>query len=439
MMSLMSIEVSEDDFRDPVMFQIGYLNQIPHIKQREVLLSKQKNKIIVCGRRSGKTQMIAGELVRGSILDLYHRQLLVAPTFKQAMIVYNKIVELMQKAGVYDDIEREIKNPYPRLVFRNGAYISFGSADNPNSLRGEAYDRVFKDESAFIKKGADDAIKPLTYDVGAPVWETTTPWGKGEVWERWLRGIKGDSDYGCFHYCYLDNPYITDEGKKEIEKDIKEFGENSLYVQAEIYGNFIEDRDAYFSRELVESCITEYQLGEFNPKHMYALGVDFARMGQDESLFIVTGKGRDDIVTVNWIETTSQKLLTDAIGRVKMLDAKYMFARCYLDETGLGSGPTDVLSEDMGTDRIEGVRFSIRSKMDMYSNLKRMMEQGNLKIPNVPKLIYQLMDLRYEVMSNGDLKLHHSDRGHDDYPDALALSCWYWKGEDVEMYCPFFR
>jgi len=40
------------------------------------------------------------------------------------------------------------------------------------------------------------------------------------------------------------------------------------------------------------------------------------------------------------------------------------------------------------------------------------------------------MDLRYEVMSNGDLKLHHSDKGHDDYPDALALACWAAKEED---------
>ena len=38
-------------------------------------------------------------------------------------------------------------------------------------------------------------------------------------------------------------------------------------------------------------------------------------------------------------------------------------------------------------------------------------------------------------MSNGDLKLHHSDKGHDDYPDALALACWAAK-EEMGEYTP---
>ena len=52
------------------------------------------------------------------------------------------------------------------------------------------------------------------------------------------------------------------------------------------------------------------------------------------------------------------------------------------------------------------------------------MQQERLIIPNNKKLIYELLDLRYEIMSNGDLKIHHSEKGHDDYPDALALACW---------------
>lgn len=252
-----------DDTNDPVYFQVVYLNQVPHKKQIEVLRSPNKHKIIVCGRRSGKSQMIAAELIRGGIckvngIPIYEKQILIAPTYKQSMIVFDKVIELMTKAGRLGDISKVIKSPYPRIVFNTNAFIDFGSADNPNSLRGENYGRVFKDESGFIKKGADNAIKPLTYDKGAPVWETTTPWGKGEVWEKWRRGLNGDTDYGCFHYNYLNNPYITVEGKKEIEKDIKEYGENSMYVQAEIYGNFVEDRDCYFSIELINNCVQEY-------------------------------------------------------------------------------------------------------------------------------------------------------------------------------------
>jgi len=30
------------------------------------------------------------------------------------------------------------------------------------------------------------------------------------------------------------------------------------------------------------------------------------------------------------------------------------------------------------------------------------------------------------------MKIHHSDKGHDDYPDALALACLYFKEEDSD-------
>lgn len=424
-----NIDITVEDFYDPVAFQIAYLNQQPHAKQIEVLNSKQKHKIIVCGRRSGKSQMIAGEIIRGAVTKQYPRQIVIAPTYKQAMIVFDKIIELGNVANVMNDIEKITHNP-PEITYKNKSFIYFASADNPNSLRGEAWDRVFKDESSFIKRGADNAIKPLTYDKGAPVWETTTPWGKGEVWEKWIRGLNGDPDYGCFHYNYKDNPYLAEEGKKDIEKDILEYGEDSMYVQAEILGNFIEDRDAYFSRELIESCIEEYSIPEaINRKYSYYLGVDFARMGTDESIFVPLmsfGGG----LRVNDLIETKHKLLTDAIGRIINMENEYNFVKALLDETGLGSGPTDVLKEKLGY-KVNGIHFTVKSKQDMYSNLHKLMSQGKIKFPNHKKLIFQLMDLRYEVMSNGDLKLHHSDKGHDDYPDALALACWAAKEDET--------
>ena len=432
MASTKDIELNEHDFFDPVNFQVAYLNQIPHPKQIEVLRSCEKNKIIVCGRRSGKTQMVAGELIRGAVLKLYPKQMVVAPTYKQTLIVFYKITELMQNAKVYGDIEKVVLSPRPQIVFKNGAFIDFGSADNPDSLRGEAYDRMFKDESAFIKAGANHAIKPLTYDTGAPTWETTTPWGKGEVWEMWLRGLSDDSDYGSFHYNYKDNPYLHADGIKEIEKDIEEYGENSMYVQAEIYGNFIEDQDVYFNRELVESCIESYNLGDtILKRYTYFLGTDVAGEGEDESVFVsILGHGGGiKVHNINFYEKNKPR---EIVGKVKELDKLYDYEGICLDKTGMGEGPADQLRETLsdgdGDDyRVDSLRFTTQSKMDIYSNLKKLMNQGKIKFPNHKKLINQLLDLRYEVMSSGDLKIHHSDKGHDDYPDALALACWAYK------------
>ena len=157
----MEIGIDVEDFYNPVYFQYAYLNQKPHKKQQQVLLSPHKNKIIVCGRRSGKTQMIAGEIIRGAVLYLFPKQMVVGPQYKHVLIVFDKILELMQKSKVFDDIDKVVKSPYPKIIFKNGSVVDFGSADNPNSLRGEAYDRVFLDEGEFIKEEAMNAIRPL--------------------------------------------------------------------------------------------------------------------------------------------------------------------------------------------------------------------------------------------------------------------------------------
>jgi phage FluMu gp28-like protein len=111
-----------------------------------------------------------------------------------------------------------------------------------------------------------------------------------------------------------------------------------------------------------------------------------------------------------------------------------------LDSTGLGAGPGDMLSEELGSWKVDCVTFTNQSKQDMYSNLNKVMEQGRLKFPMNRKMYYELVDLRYEISSSGNLKIHHPERGHDDYPDALALAVYSMYEEDVVAeYVPFIR
>ena len=75
------LELTQEDFKDPVGFQVAYLNQVPHKEQIRVLKSPQKNKVVVCGRRAGKSQMIAAEIIRGATLKIFPKQIIIAPIF----------------------------------------------------------------------------------------------------------------------------------------------------------------------------------------------------------------------------------------------------------------------------------------------------------------------------------------------------------------------
>jgi len=431
------------DIRNPYTFQCKVLNQIPHAKQKEMLLSPAKHKTARCGRRSGKSQMIGGELIRGSWFKLYPRQIVITPFYRQGIIVWEKIYELLYKANVpLMQMATFVKNPRPRITIGD-CLIDFGSADNPKSLRGDAYDRIFLDEADFLKTDSMHAIKPLGFDTGAPIWRTSTAWLNGDFDEKYERGMRGEEGYASFTFNYKDNPYLHEDGVKDIELDIEEYGINHRYVQVEILGNKVEGVDSYFKRELIQKCMEDYDLIDLNTfspfrKNIYVLGVDVARKGEDSSVFIVIEKSHlGEGLKVIYLQETKQRELTDTIGRIIYLHEKFNFNAIYIDETGVGGGVYDVVKEKIKRTNVEGVIFTTQSKMDMYSNLEVHMNRGLLTLPNHKKLLYQLMDLRYEFIGGtsqaGQMKIHHSEKGYDDYPDALAIACMHFQTKRKRM------
>lgn len=174
-------------------------------------------------------------------------------------------------------------------------------------------------------------------------------------------------------------------------------------------------------------------------------------------MFVVVEKPfDDDDLYVTFLLETKHQLTTDATARTVLLNQKFNFQKIFVDMTGLGSGVYDSLMEHLPPFRVEGITFTNKTKQDMYSNLRRLLEKrfrnekGGLHLPSkesnelAKKLHYQLADLRYElktssrgVSSVDDIKegkvvsIHHSPGGHDDFADALALACLLWK--DVRM------
>jgi phage FluMu gp28-like protein len=174
----------------------------------------------------------------------------------------------------------------------------------------------------------------------------------------------------------------------------------------------------------------------------YVLGADLARMGQDSSVFIIVERGTPHKVV--FIKELKKNTMDQAIDYIKYLHSKYKFKKIVCDSTGLGAGVVDVLAKDINLnhkfrqtsynitpelfDVVVGLTFTTKSKEDVFSNLKLMMEQGKLKIPNHKKLIYELKDFRYEITAAGNIKLHHSEGGHDDFVDALACAAHGLRG-----------
>ena len=133
---------------------------------------------------------------------------------------------------------------------------------------------------------------------------------------------------------------------------------------------------------------------------------------------------------------------------IEFLDVKFPLQKIYMDTTGgFGTVYDELMTKPALSYKLVSCNFA--SSLDgrpfkevMFSNLKALMEKrvknlpGGLHIPNHRKLIYELIDLRYEPADSGKLKIHHSERGHDDFADALGLACLLFRQHEGSSYEP---
>lgn len=174
----------------------------------------------------------------------------------------------------------------------------------------------------------------------------------------------------------------------------------------------------------------------YNPNSVYVLGIDFSRMGADETGIIILEQLPDhDKIFISYLETIAKKPLNETIGRVLYLHSIFNFRKIICDVTGLGAGPVDVLKEKLGG-IVEGITFTAATKADMFYNLKLLLQQKKLIIPDyrasnkpaIKKLFYQFLSIRQEFGSNSSMpKFTHEDNTHDDLICALALACLFFR------------
>lgn len=391
-------------------FQLKFLNDCIHSKRVVGIFSRQ----------TGKTTMISLLCPYEALQKDNYKILIIAPTDRQAGEMMDRIRSFCETSGLISPFielatQREIK-------FKNRSVIkAMPTGDTGANIRGQTADLIILEESSYLKTAiVNQVILPMIASKGEEgrIIQIGTPFFKNHFYEASL-----DDKYAVHQYDYTHSPLMAEEFIEEQRKNL-----TSVEFTMEYLAKFIDETDSYFTTALIESCIEDYEFvqpnEELHPKSRFWLGVDFARMGQDESVFTgIEKKWNTEVLRIPFIVSTSKKRLTDAVGRVQLMHDKYNFVKIFLDETGMGAGPSDMLREKVGSN-INPVTFTLKSKQDMYSNLKILLESGKLKLPNFKKLIYELLDLKYEISSSGNMKIHHSERGHDDYADSLALAVY---------------
>lgn len=252
--------------------------------------------VVNCGRRAGKTFLVATKLTEFAATNPKSNCWYVAPTYRQAkQIMWQMLREVVPAHAIAKKNESDLT-----LWLKNGSTIMLKGADNPDSLRGVKIDFCVFDECAFIDKWEDvwQVIRPTLVDNKASVWFISTPNGFNHFKDLAERTEK---DWAYHHYTSYDNPYLDkdelDAAKDSMDEDSfeQEFMGEFRKMSGLIYKTF--SRDTHMVEVPANlSQYSHFRSLDFGFGHNAALGY-FAVSPDQTAIYLYDGLYRSQLDT----------------------------------------------------------------------------------------------------------------------------------------------
>ncbi len=213
-----------------------------HPKQSEVFLNSSRHRVLVAGRKFGKTVLALAELLK-SAKDHTHN-VYIAPTYKMAkMTLWNDaILKFLPPELIKHKNETELK-----IQLFNGNFIELYGAEDPDRLRGANWDFAVLDEFQDFKRSSwEYVIEPNLLATKGRTLKLGTPKGFKNILYEEFKIVH--PDWKSFHFTSFDNPFVDkmllektrerliSEGKENVWK--QEYLAQFTAVAGIIYDNF---------------------------------------------------------------------------------------------------------------------------------------------------------------------------------------------------------
>jgi phage FluMu gp28-like protein len=375
----------------------------PHEYQRDVLLSDARFRVVVCGRRWGKTTtamiaaveaVVAGELVWW-----------VLPTYPMASEVWRDLKATLETVTTYkSETERRIE------VVGGGAVV-IKSGDKPDSLRGVGLDMVIVDEAAMISDEAwFAALRPTLSSTQGNALLISTPKGRNWFYRLYQRGLDPlEDDWQSWNLPTSTSPTVP---LSEIEDAQRELPMN-IFNQ-EYQAEFIEDAGVVFRN--IRACISPYPHSSPIGKHRFVMGVDWALVTDFTVLVVIDTDTKQvaDIDRFNQIDWPFQR------ERLITMAKKWRVQNILAEYNSIG-GP-NISELNRINLPVKAFDTNNKSKTEVIQALAVAFEQGEIGIPDNPVLIGELEAFEAERLPSGKWRYAAPSGMHDDTVIALALA-----------------
>lgn len=415
--------------------------------QKEVL-AYEGSFILLNGRQTGKTEIVS---IKAGLRAAQRRTrfLIGSITEDQAELIIEKCLYFLEQ-NYPKLICKGKKKPTKHLItLTNGSTIRTRAVGSSGlGVRGFTVDVFVADEGAYIPDSVFVAASPMLLTTGGETWILTTPNAmQGYAFEAYTKPELG---FKTFHVTSEEVANARPEPMRSIMLShlAKERARMTELNYAQQYlAQFLEELSQFFPDSLIRDCQV---LDRFSSPTFPSglgnryLGVDVARMGGDESTF----EGLEDYKgTLYQIEHQTRKYsyITDTINLILELDARKDFNKIFIDDGGLGVAVFDqLLVTDQTKRKVEAINNARRSldrddsrkkklfKEDLYMNLKRLMEQGKIKLYKDDDIFASLKSIIVEhTERSGEIQIYGR---YSHIAEGLIRAAWGVRSAHLNIY-----
>jgi len=364
----------------------------PHSAQRAVLESKARFRVLMAGRRFGKSLISQSISVESGIEN--KKVAYITPTYQLGKIFFQELVKELPNAII-------TKNESDLVInFITGGSIRFFTGERLDAMRGLKFHLAIIDEASYIanlEDGWNNAIRPTLTDYKGKAIFLSTPKGRNFFYSLFLRS--GEKGWESFKFTTYDNPHIDPE-----EIDSAKAGLPNAVFEQEYMANPMENAANPFGSENIRACIAPLST---LPAQYY--GIDLAK---SFDFTVIIGLDRNGQCCYYQRFQKDWKTTKDEI--LKIDKSKPVM----IDSTGVG----DAIVEDLQKyfQRMTGFKYTSASKQQLMEGLVAALHKKEIAFPDGSiKDELELFEYRYTPTG---VRYTAPQGFHDDCVNALALA-----------------
>lgn len=379
----------------------------PHEKQASFRASQAKRKVIVAGRRGGKTTGVSTIAVEAALRG--RRILEAAPTQDQTEVFW----EACKKAFAQPIADGVIyKHEGKRMMeLPNGGRIRSKTAWDADTLRGDFADLLILDEYSLMSESAWNEVgAPMLLDNDGDAIFIFTPKRRNHAYKLYQRAQADESGrWGAWHFTSFDNPYLSKQALEEITKDMTE----SAYRQ-EVLAEFLEGEGQVF-RNIHANMTAPKTTPAEHQGHYLVAGLDWARQHDFTALSIGCADCSVEVATdrFNKIEYAFQR------DRIKMKCRRWDVKDILAEENSVGLPNLEMLQRD-GLP-VRGFQTTASSKPPLIENLALTLEKEEWAFLSDPVWTAELEAFEQTIGRTGRPQYSAPQGMHDDTVIARSL------------------